>query len=94
MGGFLPPPTGDRNFEEARKEVSQYILFIQEYFAPTFLIDTNTMATHECESCLKETIKGCAEDELPEGMVFAGSECGARRPAHAWEKIGNCITPL
>ena len=51
-------------------------------------------ATHQCASCLQETIKGRAEDELPEGMVAAASECGPRRPAHTWKKIGNCITPL
>jgi hypothetical protein len=83
------------------KEVSQFILsslfrnIRSQYFAPTFLIDTNTMAaTHQCGSCLKETIKGCAEADLPEGMVFAGSECGLRRPAHTWKEIGNCVTPF
>ena len=52
-------------------------------------------ATHDCCSCLKKTIRDCAEDELPEGMVFAGSGC-APRPGlgHSWNEIGNCVTPF
>ena len=52
-------------------------------------------ATHECGSCLKKTIKGCAEADIPEGMVFAASGC-APRPGrgHSWNEIGNCVTPF
>jgi hypothetical protein len=52
-------------------------------------------ATYQCGSCLKKTIEGRAEADLPEGMVFAGSGC-APRPGlgHSWNEIGNCITPF
>ena len=50
------------------------------------------MATHECVSCLKETIKNCDAADLPEGMVFAGSDC-APGHRHTWKEIGN-ITPF
>jgi hypothetical protein len=61
-------------------------------------------ATHQCASCLKKTIEGRTEADLPEGMVFAGSECGPRPssflslfmspPRHTWKEIGNCVTPF
>ena len=47
-------------------------------------------ATHQCVSCLKKTIEDCTAANLPKRMVFAGSECGPRRPAHVWKEIGNC----
>ena len=50
-------------------------------------------ATHQCGSCLKKTIQGRAVAVLPEGMVFAGSECGPGR-GHSWDEIGNCVTPF
>ena len=50
------------------------------------------MATHKCVSCLKKTIEDCAEADLPEGMVFAGSDC-APGHRHTWKEIGN-ITPF
>ena len=50
-------------------------------------------ATHECGSCLEKTIQGRAEADLPEGMVFARSEC-APGHRHTWNKIGNCVTPF
>ena len=46
-----------------------------------------TLATHECGSCLKETIEDCVEADLPEGMVLAGSDCGPGR-GHTWREIG------
>jgi hypothetical protein len=62
-------------------------------------------AIHQCGSCLKKTIEGRAEADLPEGMVPANSECCPRPsssflslfmspPRHTWNIIGNCITPL
>jgi hypothetical protein len=75
--------------EEEKKSVNSF----SSLFAPTFLIDINTMATHQCGSCLKKTIEGRAEADLPEGMVPAASDCGPGR-GHTWKEIGNCVTPF
>jgi hypothetical protein len=47
----------------------------------------NTMeATYQCGSCLKKTIEGRAEADLPEGMVPAASDC-APGHRHTWKEI-------
>ena len=77
--------------EEEKKSVNSF----SSLFAPTFLIDINTMATHQCGSCLKQTIVGRAEADLPEGMVLGASECDPRPGlGHTWKEIGNCVTPF